>query len=90
LNVFDSDGYVLSTRKEIYFGSVSPELVKDFQLGLKILKIKSKLYVQKRKGYLDFYKIRLSGSAVDEFISRVKPSQLPTGAELRGIEPTKE
>lgn len=69
----DSDGYVRKGRREIYFGSVSPNLAKDFIRGLRLFGLNYKLYVQKRAGYLDFYKVRLSNNEVSKFVNLIKP-----------------
>jgi len=71
--LIDSDGYVRKGRREIYFGSVSNKLIKDFIKGLSLFSLNYKLYVQKRNGYLDFYKVRLANDEVDRFINIIQP-----------------
>lgn len=71
--LLDADGYIRKGRKEIYYGSISFDLASDFAQGLDILKIPYKRYTQKRKNCADFYKIRLSGTDVDRFVSLVAP-----------------
>jgi len=71
--LIDSDGYVRKGRKEIYFGSISKNLFTDFLKGLDFFKFDYKCYLQKRKGYQDFYKVRLTGNEVDRFIKLIKP-----------------
>ncbi|MDO8563467.1 MAG: LAGLIDADG family homing endonuclease [Nanoarchaeota archaeon] len=68
----DSDGYVRKGRKEIYYGSISKMLFKDFLKGLDIFNFRYKTYLQKSK-YSDFYKVRISGDEVDKFTSFIKP-----------------
>lgn len=79
----DSDGYVRKERKEIYFGSVSGRLSKDFVKGLDFLGLKSKVYIQKRTNHLDFNKVRLSGLEVDRFISIIRPIKALENAPTR-------
>ena len=54
-------------------GSKYINLFNDFLLGLKFFNFNYKIYIQKRKGYQDFYKVRLSGSEVDRFKILIKP-----------------
>lgn len=71
----DSDGYVRKGRKEIYYGSISKNLFSDFLKGLDFFGLKYKVYVQKGRGYSDFYKVRLSGEEVDKFIDLISPAK---------------
>ncbi len=69
----DSDGYVRKGRKEIYYGSISYNLFKDFLRGLDLFDFKYKTYVQKREGCSDYYNVRFSGEEVDKFVKIIKP-----------------
>lgn len=69
----DSDGYVRKERREIYYGSVSKGLFCDFLKGLDLFNFEYKIYLQRRKWYLDFHKVRLTGSEVDRFVNLIKP-----------------
>jgi len=69
--LIDSDGYVRRGRKEIYFGTISRGLFKNFTTALDSLGFVHKSYVQMRKN--PFYKVRLSNSEVDRFCKIIKP-----------------
>lgn len=69
----DSDGYVRKGRKEIYFGSISHKLFKDYLNGLNFFEFEYKTYIQKREEHNDFYKVRLTGKEVDRFNKLIKP-----------------
>ncbi len=71
--LIDSDGYVRKGRKEIYYGSISKKLFNDFLVGLDLFSFQYKTYVQKGRGYCDFYKVRLSGLEVDRFVKIIRP-----------------
>ena len=73
--LIDSDGYVRKGRKEIYFGSISKNLFTDFLHSLNLFNFRYKTYVQKRDGFQDFYKVRLSGNEVDRFVKLIKPQK---------------
>ncbi len=72
--LIDSDGYVRKSRKEIYYGSISNKLFKDFLDGLDLFGFKYKTYLQK-SAYSDFHKVRICGDEVDKFIKIINPAK---------------
>tara|TARA_Y100000310_G_scaffold333429_1_gene410982 strand:+ start:829 stop:1584 length:756 start_codon:yes stop_codon:yes gene_type:complete len=83
--LIDSDGYVRKGRPEIYFGSISTKLIRDFKRSLGLFNFEYKQYIRKHETWQDYYKIRLSGSEVKRFVDLVKPIKGLTGKQ--GIEP---
>lgn len=81
--LIDSDGYVRCGQKEIYFGSTSPALNKNFVDTLKLLDIKYKCYVQKRTNRHVFYKTRIPSDEVTKFIRIINPIKASGLAGIR-------
>lgn len=72
--LIDSDGYVRKERKEIYFGSVSKNLIKNFANSLELFDFKYKIYQQKQKrGSPIFYKVRITNNEVIRFCEKIRP-----------------
>lgn len=73
-SLIDSDGYIRKGRNEIYFGSVSKNLIKNFIDSLKIFNFKFKIYKQKQTTDSKiFYEVRLSNEEVVKFCKTIKP-----------------
>lgn len=72
--LIDSDGYVRKERKEIYFGTVSKNLLNNFIESLKRFDFKFKIYQQRKsRGAKIFYKVRLTNNEVTRFCKLIKP-----------------
>jgi hypothetical protein len=72
--LIDSDGYVRKGRNEIYFGSISKNLINNFTDCLKRFGFNYSVYRQKpnETGNI-FYKVRLTGDDVVSFCKFIKP-----------------
>lgn len=71
--LIDSDGYVRHGRKEIYFGTTSPALNKNFVDILKLINVNFKCYRQIRENRHIFYKTRLANEEVSKFVKIIEP-----------------
>lgn len=71
--LIDSDGYVRQNRREIYFGTTSFGLNKNFTDSLKLMNFNFKCYTQVRQNRHIFYKTRLSNQEVIKFIQTIQP-----------------
>jgi len=71
--LIDSDGYVRKNRREIYFGTVSKGLLKNFIDYLNKLDIKFKVYRQIQSNCSTFFKLRITNEEVAKFCNLIKP-----------------